>query len=603
MKSPFLRRFGMPSPFFDNEAGFSPTVLLLGSTALVWLDPSDLTTLFQDAAGTTPVTAPGQPVGLALDKSQGLVLGPELVTNGAFTTDTAWTKGTNWTISGGVAAYSGTSTDLLSQNIGAVVGKFYVVEWTSTVFVTIRLGSSGTNAFAGVGNRAIITPSGTDGTLYIRPPLASMSIDNISVRELPGFHATASGTSRPTYGVVPSRGRVNLLTRTEEFNDAVWARLGTTVTANSAVAPDGTTTADSLFNTANFLGHYARQNLTVPSGDLTATYYVKYVNWPRVAVRVFDGVTGTRWATYNIQTGAVLAASAGVTASIAAVGNDWYRITHTTTGVSGSGFSEIHLANSDAYTGATYTGVATDQVLIWGAQAELGSTASPYQRVASQFEVTDPVGFPTYPCHYLQFDGVDDFMQTPTITPNADKVQVFAGVRKLSDAAASIVIESSTTVETNAGSIIVFTNPNTYGTKMRGSLNPLAVVSPTNYAAPITNVLAAIGDIEGDLNTLRVNGTQVAQSTADQGTGNFLAYPLFIGRRGGTTLPFNGQLFSLIVRFSTANLDAGLISQTERWVAGKTGLPWAEITSPTIYDRFLSPVLDRFNETIERRAV
>ena len=29
----------------------------------VWYDPSDLTTLFQDAAGTTPVTAAGQPVG------------------------------------------------------------------------------------------------------------------------------------------------------------------------------------------------------------------------------------------------------------------------------------------------------------------------------------------------------------------------------------------------------------------------------------------------------------------------------------------------------------------------------------------------------------
>lgn len=34
-----------------------------------WYDPSDLSTLFQDAAGTTPVTADGDPVGLMLDKS------------------------------------------------------------------------------------------------------------------------------------------------------------------------------------------------------------------------------------------------------------------------------------------------------------------------------------------------------------------------------------------------------------------------------------------------------------------------------------------------------------------------------------------------------
>jgi hypothetical protein len=34
-----------------------------------WYDPSDLSTLFQDSTGTTPVTAVGQPVGLMLDKS------------------------------------------------------------------------------------------------------------------------------------------------------------------------------------------------------------------------------------------------------------------------------------------------------------------------------------------------------------------------------------------------------------------------------------------------------------------------------------------------------------------------------------------------------
>ena len=35
----------------------------------VLYDPSDISTLFQDAAGTTPVTASGQPLGLILDKS------------------------------------------------------------------------------------------------------------------------------------------------------------------------------------------------------------------------------------------------------------------------------------------------------------------------------------------------------------------------------------------------------------------------------------------------------------------------------------------------------------------------------------------------------
>lgn len=39
------------------------------SNLAVWYDPSDIDTLYQDAAGTTPVTASGQPVGRIEDKS------------------------------------------------------------------------------------------------------------------------------------------------------------------------------------------------------------------------------------------------------------------------------------------------------------------------------------------------------------------------------------------------------------------------------------------------------------------------------------------------------------------------------------------------------
>lgn len=54
------------SLFSNNEQGF-------------FYDPNDLSTMFQDSAGTVPVTAAGQPVGLVLDKSRGLVLGANLV--------------------------------------------------------------------------------------------------------------------------------------------------------------------------------------------------------------------------------------------------------------------------------------------------------------------------------------------------------------------------------------------------------------------------------------------------------------------------------------------------------------------------------------------
>ena len=44
-------------------------LLFSASEPGAWYDPSDMSTLFQDAAGTTPVTAVAQPVGRILDKS------------------------------------------------------------------------------------------------------------------------------------------------------------------------------------------------------------------------------------------------------------------------------------------------------------------------------------------------------------------------------------------------------------------------------------------------------------------------------------------------------------------------------------------------------
>ena len=52
-----------------QDGVFTPASLFAGGTEGAWYDPSDLSTLFQDSAGTTPVTASGQPVGKMLDKS------------------------------------------------------------------------------------------------------------------------------------------------------------------------------------------------------------------------------------------------------------------------------------------------------------------------------------------------------------------------------------------------------------------------------------------------------------------------------------------------------------------------------------------------------
>jgi hypothetical protein len=151
-------------------------------------------------------------------------------------------------------------------------------------------------------------------------------------------------------------------------------------------------------------------------------------------------------------------------------------------------------------------------------------------------------------------------------------VQVFAGVRKLSDAAVGAVVEASASLNANNGAFLLAAPITTSGPNFNFASKGTTQVGQTaiGFTSPVSAVLTGIGDISAPLATFRANGVQVATSSSTQGTGNYLAYPIYIGRRGGSSLPFNGRLYSLIVRFGP-NLTTGQITATESWVNGKIG--------------------------------
>ena len=69
----YLGRTAVDRVYLGSELlwlAFRPVELFANSEQGAWYDPSDLSTLFQDAAGTVPVTADGDPVGRMLDKSR-----------------------------------------------------------------------------------------------------------------------------------------------------------------------------------------------------------------------------------------------------------------------------------------------------------------------------------------------------------------------------------------------------------------------------------------------------------------------------------------------------------------------------------------------------
>lgn len=176
---------------------------------------------------------------------------------------------------------------------------------------------------------------------------------------------------------------------------------------------------------------------------------------------------------------------------------------------------------------------------------------------------------------YLNFDGSDDSLVTGTITPGTDKAQVFAGLRKASNAAAGILIMHSDNWSGVSGTFIMIAPASTGGDYVAGSRGtaadgPTIKSTTATFAAPDTAVITGLFDIAGDSAVARRNGVAATPATGDQGTGNFSAQTVRIGRYGTSSLPFNGRIYGLICRFGP-NLTADQIAQTEAWVNSKTG--------------------------------
>ena len=198
---------------------------------------------------------------------------------------------------------------------------------------------------------------------------------NYTFQSLFDFTRTTSGTFVGSNGLIQTTpASVNLLLYTQDFDNAAWTKSNSTVTANAAVAPDGTSTADKLVEAATTSSHYVLRAATVTTAAHVFSVYAKAGERSFVSLG-FDGLNV--W--FNLTTGAVGTIEAGLTAAIVSVGDGWYRCSAIrTVTVAGSKSSVIYSATAD--NALSYTGNGTSGIFIWGAQLETGSTATDYTR-------------------------------------------------------------------------------------------------------------------------------------------------------------------------------------------------------------------------------
>jgi hypothetical protein len=268
------RRKGTGGPV-TPEITFDELVasLLSAGETVAFYDPNDLTSVYTARTGGANAVADG-PVGLMLDKAQmgGLTAAeylaaldtPELVTNGTFDTDTS-----GWTLAaGGLASVSSgiltltndTNRTRLSQFVTTQAGKRYKFTITGVDLGNSPAGSArmqwGAAQFllAAGENTILVSASGVSTEVVVFQLTTSsglfFSLDNITVQEIPGYHATApSDAARPILRDVSSTYALDF----DNVDDAfAWTTPAITDGTWIALTRDGSYAASAAYSAGTY---------------------------------------------------------------------------------------------------------------------------------------------------------------------------------------------------------------------------------------------------------------------------------------------------------------------------------------------------------------
>lgn len=170
-----------------------------------------------------PIGASTETVRLALDRTKGVTLGAELVSNGTFGDDTGWTLETGWSVTGGVlqkVSGSGNNQDaFISASL--TEGLWYrfafdYVDNTSSAFAQILddgVPEINIGIPSGSGSKVLFlqATAGANQVGFRAGDVDACTIDNLSVRQVLGNHANQpTSGSRPSL-IIPGGGAANYL--------------------------------------------------------------------------------------------------------------------------------------------------------------------------------------------------------------------------------------------------------------------------------------------------------------------------------------------------------------------------------------------------------
>ena len=335
--------------------------------------------------------------------------GPELVTNGDFSTDSDWTKGSAWTIANGQASYDASAiTSIKSATTSMVSGKTYRLKFKITTSGFARLN------FTNDSSQALFEPNGNsvnnfdsdEYTFYLSAQNnstalkifaynnssgTSFSIDNVSVTEVigdkPRIDYTDSLTS-PSFLLEPQS--TNLIAYSEDFSQPTWNKSNTSIQINTTTSPSGNFDGSTLTDNATSSIHRLRDAVSLSaSTNYSLSVFAKKNTLSNIQLALINTAnSNTISKVFDLENGVIgeELSQGGTTVSDAKIenyGNGWFRCVIVGQLNSAPNQYQITLAtkstgNSQSVKQVTYSGDGTGSVFLYGAQIEQKSYSTSY---------------------------------------------------------------------------------------------------------------------------------------------------------------------------------------------------------------------------------
>jgi hypothetical protein len=174
-------------------------------------------------------------------------------------------------------------------------------------------------------------------------------------------------------GLLIEESRTNLITYSEDFNS--WTKFLASVSSNTATAPDGNTTADTVISNGGTTTGLVRQDVSGLADNTTYTFsvFLKTAGLNIITLQFYNKSNTFHGSKLlNLSTGALTGSDFVGTSSVVSYGNGWYRLIITNLG-SGTGATtpNVRIVTSSI-------GNGTSGLYIWGAQVEAGAFPTSY---------------------------------------------------------------------------------------------------------------------------------------------------------------------------------------------------------------------------------